>query len=97
MSTRGVNIHIETPECDKMLKVQTQSQAIGRFLEWLQDERNLTLAEYGKTRHDSDELFPVRLGINQLLAEYFNIDLNKVEQEKAAILDGVRAAHSAKG
>lgn len=91
----GVDIHIQTPESDKMLAVHAKSQAIGEFLDWLRDERGITLAEFGHTRHDSDELYMVRIGINELLAEYFEIDLNKVEREKRAILDGVRASYAA--
>ena len=39
-----------TPELDKMLKVKDESQAIGRFLDWLVEERHIFLAEFHK--HD---------------------------------------------
>lgn len=33
------------------------------------------------------------VSINTLLAEYFQIDLDKMEREKQAILDGIRIAN----
>jgi hypothetical protein len=50
---------------------------------------------------DSEYLFPAyeyqgTNGINKLLAEYFNIDLNKVEQERRALLEWLREAQETK-
>lgn len=44
---------------------------------------------------DTEYLFPAyefqtETGINKLLAEYFGIDLNKVEQERMALLEWLR-------
>lgn len=99
---------ISTPELDKMGLVQDKSQAIGEFLEWLQNTKGYTLAEYRHVNVDGedidddeyeesrrqyeDRLFPVRRQIEQLLAEYFEIDLDKVEAEKRTILDALRRA-----
>lgn len=91
----GVNIHIETSECDKLLKVAPDSQKIGAFLEWLQEERQTVLAVYGDERNTRSTLFPDHTSIQNLLAEYFQIDMAQVERERAAILDGLRASHSA--
>ena len=89
---KGVNIHIKTSECDKMLKVASDSQKIGEFLEWLQNEREITLCE-----ENGDEFYPARIPIERLLAEYFEIDLDKVEAERSAILGGLRAANTVSG
>lgn len=37
-----------------------------------------------------DEWRPVGLSIEEILARYFEIDLNKVEEERRAILDHIR-------
>jgi hypothetical protein len=95
-----------TPELDKLKKVQETSQRIGEFLEWLQSVKHYVIAEWNhsdedesdwiKTPREADadeQLQPVTLGsygIEGLLAEYFNIDLKKVEQEKEAILTRFR-------
>ncbi len=71
-----------TPELDKMLAVKDKSQAIGEFLDWLQHDKNYVLAEYG----EKDRLYPLYSSIETLLAEYFGIDLKKIEQERRAIL-----------
>lgn len=85
---------VKTPECDKMLKVQDESQAIGAFLDWLQSERRLTLCE-ANDRTFENSFIPARIGIEDLLAEYFKIDLNKVEKERRAILEECRKQQKA--
>lgn len=80
----------EYPECSKAVAVQDQSQAIGAFLEWLFD-KGLQLARvedaYGP---DHGELVPVYKTITEVLAEYFEIDLKKMETEKRAMLAELR-------
>ncbi len=39
---------------------------------------------------DTDEWEPVRFPIEEILARYFDIDLNKVEQERQRVLEYVR-------
>lgn len=84
------------PECEKRAAVSETSQKIGEFLDWLLNDglveasppslkerpRGVTLAylEPGK------RLVPLGWPIEHLLAAYFEIDLNKVEEEKRAIL-----------
>lgn len=72
---------VPTPECDKLLKVKDRSQEIGDFLEWLAGQE-VELCTYV----DKDGYHPVRESTEQLLAEYFGIDLAKIEQEKRAIM-----------
>ena len=82
----------EYPQCDKLLAVKDKSQVIGEFLEWLQGEKNLVIAEwdYGDSNTDEDPLVRHRFNIQELLAEFFEIDLVKVEEERRAILDEQR-------
>ena len=99
---------VKCPECDKMLAVRDKSNAIGEFLEWLQGERKLTLCREithkeieeaidagmeDEIDYKEGDLTPDHTGIEALLAEYFDIDLKKVEEEKQAILQQVRAEH----
>lgn len=93
--SEGVSIHFATPECDKLLAVSADSQKIGAFLEWLEQERELTICDLDYRRED--RYYPAYIPINKLLAEYFKIDLNKVEQERSALLDGIRASHATGG
>ena len=71
----------DCPETDKLVAVSKDSQKIGVFLDWLQ-ENEIVLARYC----ERDDLHPLRQTIESLLAEYFEIDLNKVEKEKRAII-----------
>lgn len=75
------------PQLKKLKAVHGQSQAIGEFLEWL-GTKGILLATY-----EQDYLYPIRKNTETLLAEYFKINLKKLEQEKRAILEQVRAAY----
>lgn len=79
------------PECEKLLKVSHISQPIGEFIEWLLGERGYVLAEWKKNDDEDDELFPVHPDITRLLAEFFQVDLNRVEDERQAIMRALRA------
>ena len=64
------------PECEKLQKVAEKSQVCGDFLNWLSFEGHVEII----TRKRTEEL----------LAEYFKINLNKIEKEKQAMLDDIR-------
>lgn len=81
---------MKTPELDRMRDVHERSQEIGDFLEWLRyDENHVQLAIW-----DGEKLIPFHYNIEQLLANYFHIDLNKVESERRALLDALREAQN---
>ena len=82
------------PEHEKLKEIQENSQACANFLDWLQNDKGVVLGKY-KTIKDWDErdterLLPTHVNIQNLLAEYFEIDQAKLEQEKRAILDEIR-------
>lgn len=92
-----------TEELDKMKAVQNESQAIGAFIEWLGTKdyvigRHLSMEEMDEMGLDPDEtnIVPVYTSIEKMLAEYFEIDLNKVEKEKMKILDNLRETNERK-
>lgn len=94
------------PECEKMSKVRDKSQSIGEFLEWLNQQGIFLAAYHEHTKdcyapddYDQEEpicelgtqrLWEVRKSIEMLLAEFFKIDLKKVEEEKCAMLESLQ-------
>jgi hypothetical protein len=82
-----MNIDHIKPEVEKMSEVTGDSQTIGAFLDWLRNERGLAICEADE---DTGYYYPYRATIEELLAEYFNIDLDRAEQEKRAILRRLR-------
>jgi hypothetical protein len=95
-----------TPELDRMLDVRDKSQIIGEFIEWL-TEQSIQLCKphehsdecYEDSGHIScdmirGELWPVHIATEKLLAQYFEIDLAKCEEERRAILDSLRHTRS---
>ncbi len=87
----------EMTEHDKLHKVADQSQACGAFLDWIQGRyvlcqhhahRDECYNPGGKTvcGYSDGELESSRVAVRTLLAEFFDIDLNKLEREKEDML-----------
>ena len=76
---------LPTPECDKLAKVKDKSQIIGEFLDHIMNVEGLSICESVDDHYESGWV-PLNKSIEQILAAYFGIDLDKVEQEKRAIL-----------
>ena len=110
------------PEHTRLQAVVKESQACGDFLEWLKNQRGVTLMRWEAT-NDSEPCWKGRsfpLGpeeshegckkcngtgvidrtdhawvryppsTERLLADYFQIDLDKIEQEKQRMLEALR-------
>lgn len=69
----------EYPECDKLAAVSENSQIIGQFLEWLQED--YTICTYAGWEYRQADI-----KIDDLMVKYFNIDLKKVEEERRQML-----------
>lgn len=79
-----------TPELDKMAKAREDgSETIGAFLEWLQSQ-GLTLCTWFGADMREQGWRPDSRGIQRLLADYFGVDLVKVDAERMEILKHLR-------
>ena len=67
------------PETTRLIEVNHRSQIIGEFIEY---------GGYELCKWDDgySEYIPVQKTTEQILAEYFEIDLAKVERERAEII-----------
>lgn len=74
------------PEHDKLQKVQVESQAIGEFHDWM-NEQGYNICEL---EGEHDRFIPIHRRIDDLMAEFFGIDRDKVEEEKRQMLDEMR-------
>ena len=70
------------PEHEKLSAVAEASQAIGEFI----DFGPYVLAEWVEDDLGHKYLVPVYKSINSILAEYFDIDLFKLEAEKRRMI-----------
>lgn len=93
------------PEHAKLKAVARESQAVGRFFDWLADTKGIALAvqhEHTDSCRDDDgyihcgyrsgEYVPARATMRGLLAEFFEIDEEKLEREKSQMLAEIREA-----
>lgn len=76
------------PEHEKLFAVAPQTQAVGEFLEWLAENYH---CELGRPEGRNAEFRPVPRTLDELLAEWTGVDLVRLEQEKRAMLDELRA------
>jgi hypothetical protein len=86
------------PEHDKLREIQHKSQACGEFLEWLLGPQRYVIGEYHS--HDAfctergvklcgmitGGIYPAPVNIRKLLAQFFEIDEDVLEEEKRAML-----------
>lgn len=82
----------EYPEHDKQsAAIEAGSQTVGEFMEWLVEVKRLELGHWVDGEHASRARFaPAGIPIQTLLAEFFEIDLDKIEQERRLMLDHQR-------
>jgi hypothetical protein len=101
-----IDLLTKYPEHAKLDKVKDKSQTIGEFLEWLSTKRREVavwaepkeppyLDKDGELKSNENYMpegwYPLNYSIEKLLAEYFEIDLNKLESEKRQMLDEIRS------
>ena len=73
-------LDMNTPECDKLSKIASQSQICGEFLEWVRGRHTLMQLDGTCGPRVST------VSTEKLLAEFFDINTEKLEQEKMAVL-----------
>ncbi len=81
----------EYPEHDKLSAIQSQSQAIHEFIEWLgsgEAGKNGEYLEIGY--HDGNCTESYFEKTTDLVARFFEIDLKKLEEEKCKMLEECR-------
>lgn len=74
-------------ESEKKIKHNAEIQTIGTFLDWLSTQRMALCERVVPTVKNGHQCYiSCKLNTNELLASYFQIDLNKLEQERQEIL-----------
>lgn len=86
------------PMSDKLLAVQAKSALLSEFLDWL-GEQNIALCtlqelEYADGGFTKPRWQPLNKSFEQLLADFFEIDLKQLEDERRDILDKIREAQT---
>lgn len=76
------------PEHDKLEKIVDESRLCGEFLDWLREEYILCNCDKNKT---FDAYYPTGTSNYDILAKYFDINLNKLQQEKEQMLAEIRS------
>lgn len=82
------DVKMKYPEHEKLKLIKDQSQIIGEFLAWLQYKKKISLCTI-----ENDDYVGYYKRIEEILANYFDIDLNKIEKEKMEMLNEIRNAN----
>jgi hypothetical protein len=83
------------PEHEKLRAIVDKSQKIGEFIDWLKEEKNISLmSEREELREDGSvrdyHYFYEGGGMRRFLEEFFEIDGKALEAEKQAMLEEQR-------
>ena len=81
---------MDYPEHEKVKALYREIEAIREFMEWLKEEKEVTLARWDETDVEEGGLHVVNYHITDLLEEFFGIDPAKIEAEKQEMLDEIR-------
>jgi len=77
-------------ELEKMAAKRDEARILSSFVDWLR-ENEYVLAKYNeRPTADNDDLLPARTSNEQLFADFFGIDLKKLEQERSALLEQLK-------
>ena len=74
------------PEHDKLLAISAKSHAIYDFLSWLSDTQGVVLGNDNYGYAEGMSYSPDGSHVKDWMAEFFEIDLDKIEAEKRAML-----------
>lgn len=74
------------PEHEKLRGLGGSNQVVGDFIEWL-GEQEIELAKWNRS---GTYCMPINKSRDSLIAEFFDIDRNKLESEKEAMLAAIR-------
>ncbi len=79
------------PEHEKLQAISKQSQLCGEFLEWLQEKYYLIDKKEGQDSNYIQLGYSSYINVKNLLAEYFDIDANILEEEKREMLEELKS------
>jgi hypothetical protein len=83
------------PECDRLNAVSSEVSTLSEFLEWIQSDGLVLcrLDDTGKICMDANvfEYFATHESAQDLIYRFFAIDPGKLDRERRAILDELRA------
>lgn len=94
---------LHTPEIDRLAAVAERSQAVAEFLDWLEEEHGVFLAHevtymverehfftagpHSTYEVELTETFRYGRRRDEMLADFFGVDLDRVERERRAVMD----------
>jgi hypothetical protein len=82
---------VKTTECDKLVAASKVSQEIGAFLDWLEEQGIFLASDEEVEGRRGRVTLPVYESKERMFARYFEIDLDKVENERRALLASLRS------
>ena len=85
----SVDIIRPTPQCDRVKEVHEKSQAIHEFLLEFLPEKKVELGQWRGNR-----LVPSGISVEKLVAEFFEVDLDELENEKRRMIRDMRLSQA---
>ena len=82
----------DTPELDfqHLIIESGQSDLLAKFYDWLIEKDYYICYRDEGDKYDDGGYYPISSSPEKLFADFFGIDLNKIEEERRAILEELR-------
>lgn len=80
----------ECPECERLVANESESSILTDFVDWLNSNGYVICTLEDTQGYPREQFISLRKTYEQLFADYFEIDLKKVEQERRALLASLR-------
>ena len=78
------------PQHDKLTEYQKPKEIIEGFIGWIQDNYKIEFAQYKELDEFTHPLVPIEKKPEDLVAEYFGINLKQLEVERRQMLEANR-------
>ena len=86
---------VKYPECEKLNRLSGPLQTLEDFMEWLQQEKGITLVTEHPELTGDFEYLPINVSQADIAQEYHGIDKKKLEKERQAMLTSLASYQGA--
>lgn len=87
--TSETEVRARFPEHDKLLALDGRNIVVGEFLEWL-GEKGYVICDWDPEAVPVEQYMPMHRTISSWIAEYFDINPARIEEEKRQMLVEIR-------
>lgn len=90
MAEKKTSKTLEVPNCEKLRASHKDKLVVGAFMEWLEEKKYVVAEPCANSPYIGEELVLATKNFDKLWLEYIEVDEQKLDDERRAILDEQR-------